>query len=110
GALACAVKAYHRRGDEATSAARPPAARHLPFGIGHLSFLLALWPLLVYAGLAVFMTHTEAAQGRLLFPAILPVALAVAWGLAGWGRCAPGALGRFNRRLAPLVVLAALAT
>lgn len=55
------------------------------------------------------MLRTEAAQGRLLLPAVLPLALGVAWGLSGWGRCAPGALGKFNRRLAPLVALAALA-
>lgn len=72
--------------------------------------LLAVWPFLVYAGLVAFMLRTEAAQGRLLFPAILPIALGLAWGLAGWGRCAPRALGAVNRRLAPLVVLSALAT
>ena len=75
-----------------------------------LALLLALWPLLIYAGLAAFMLRTEAAQGRLLLPAVLPMALGLAWGLAGWGRCAPGALGNFNRRLAPLVALLALAT
>lgn len=72
--------------------------------------LLAAWPLLVYAGLLAFMMRTEAAQGRLLFPAILPVALGLAWGLRGWGSCMPHWFGSINRRLAPLVVMAALAT
>jgi len=85
----------------------PPITDHWPLTT---ALLLALWPLLVYAGLAAFMLRTEAAQGRLLLPAVLPVALGMAWGLAGWGRCAPGALGKLNRRLAPLVALAALAT
>jgi len=72
--------------------------------------LLAAWPLLVYAGLLAFMLSTEAAQGRLLFPGILPVALGLAWGLRGWGSCMPHWFGAINRRLAPLVVLAALGT
>ncbi len=54
--------------------------------------------------------RTGAAQGRRLRPAVLPLALGAAGGLAGWGRCAPRALGSINRRLAPLVALAALAT
>ncbi|MCA9938309.1 MAG: glycosyltransferase family 39 protein [Anaerolineales bacterium] len=37
--------------------------------------LLCLWPLLVYLGLFQFMLKTPAAQGRLLFPALLPLAL-----------------------------------
>jgi 4-amino-4-deoxy-L-arabinose transferase-like glycosyltransferase len=75
-----------------------------------LALMLAGWVGLVYAGLATFMLRTEAAQGRLLFPAILPLSLGVAWGLAGWGRCTPKSLGAFNRRLSPLVGLAVLAT
>ena len=75
-----------------------------------LAILLAAWPLLVYAGLLTFMMRTEAAQGRLLFPAALPAALGLAWGLRGWGSCMPRWLGSINRRLAPLVALAALAT
>ena len=129
GALACALRAHRRRNstqgrtdaqtpDPLDEANRPPhspqAARHSSFLIRHSSFILALllaaWPLLVYAGLVAFMLRTEAAQGRLLLPAALPLALGLAWGLAGWGRCAPGALGNFNRRLAPLVALLALAT
>ena len=75
-----------------------------------LALLLAAWPLLVYAGLLAFMMRTEAAQGRLLFPAALPAALGLAWGLRGWGSCMPRWLGSINRRLAPLVALAALVT
>ncbi len=46
-----------------------------------LAALLAGWPLLVYAGLFSFMLRTPAAQGRLLFPALLPAALGLAAGL-----------------------------
>lgn len=51
--------------------------------------LLAGWVLVVYAGLVTFMMQTEAAQGRLMFPAIVPLALGLAYGLSrlpGWGR------------------------
>ena len=47
-----------------------------------IAVLLAIWVLGVYAGLVTFMMKTEAAQGRLLFPAILPLALALAYGLS----------------------------
>jgi 4-amino-4-deoxy-L-arabinose transferase-like glycosyltransferase len=123
GAAVCAVKAYRRRGPRHPTAAREKGRRGegalspAPFPPSPLlstplvlALLLALWPVLVYAGLAAFMLRTEAAQGRLLLPAALPLSLGLAWGLAGWGRCAPGALGKFNRRLAPLVALLALAT
>jgi hypothetical protein len=43
--------------------------------------LLAGWVVLVYAGLVSFMLRTPAAQGRLLFPALLPLALGLAYGL-----------------------------
>jgi 4-amino-4-deoxy-L-arabinose transferase-like glycosyltransferase len=46
-----------------------------------LPLLLALWVVVVYASLVLFMLQTEAAQGRLLFPALLPVALGMASGL-----------------------------
>ncbi len=63
-------------------------------------WLLFGWVLLVYAGLFLFMLQTEAAQGRLLFPAILPLALGLAYGLSRW---------RW-RGVAPLALLLALAT
>lgn len=44
--------------------------------------LLAVWLLVVYAGLVLFMMKTFAAQGRLLFPAILPIMLGFAYGLS----------------------------
>ncbi|MCL4261786.1 MAG: phospholipid carrier-dependent glycosyltransferase [Anaerolineae bacterium] len=47
-------------------------------------FLLFVWLALVYAGLVVFMLRTPAAQGRLLFPAIVPLALALGFGLSRW--------------------------
>lgn len=42
--------------------------------------ILFIWAVGVYAGLVTFMLQTEAAQGRLLFPAIVPIALAFAYG------------------------------
>ena len=57
--------------------------------------LLALWPLLVYGGMVSFMLRTPAAQGRLLFPALLPLALGLAYGWSQWKRwrwAAPGLL------------------
>jgi 4-amino-4-deoxy-L-arabinose transferase-like glycosyltransferase len=48
--------------------------------------ILATWPLLVFASWLQFMMRTPADQGRLLFPAILPVSLAVAYGLSQWHR------------------------
>ncbi len=59
---------------------------------------LALWLVLVYAGLAAFMLRTPAAQGRLLFPALAPLALGLAYGLDAWPRA---------RALWPLLALAA---
>ena len=101
GGLSCAFRARRDWPD-----ARMPVLHSDWF----LAGLLALWVVLVCAGLATFMMRTEAAQGRLLFPAILPLALGCAWGLSGWGRCMPKTLGAFNRRLSPLVVLAVVAT
>ncbi len=75
-----------------------------------LPLLLSGWVLAVYAGLATFMMQTEAAQGRLLFPAILPLALALAWGLVGSGRCALNGVQAAVRRVAALPVLVALLT
>lgn len=46
------------------------------------ALLLAAWVILVYAGLFMFLLQTPAAQGRLLFPAILPLALGLAYGLS----------------------------
>jgi hypothetical protein len=44
--------------------------------------ILLGWLLMVYAGLVAFMLRTEAAQGRLLFPAIVPLVLGLAYGLS----------------------------
>ena len=49
-----------------------------------LPLLLFGWLLAVYAGLVLFMLRTPAAQGRLLFPAIVPLALGLAAGLHRW--------------------------
>ncbi len=118
GALICAMQTFRRgrtngqlRGQTHRSA--PTFVSRISYLVsqdGFLALLLAGWPLAVYAGLVAFMMRTEAAQGRLLFPAVAPIALGAAWGLSGWGRCAPRALGAVNRRLAPLVALLAVAT
>ena len=49
-----------------------------------LPLLLAGWVAAVYAGLLFFMLRTPAAQGRLLFPALLPLTLGLAYGLTRW--------------------------
>ena len=46
--------------------------------------LLAGWVLLIYAGLVSFMLRTPAAQGRLLFPALVPLVLGLVAGIRGW--------------------------
>ncbi|MBE2199288.1 MAG: DUF2142 domain-containing protein [Anaerolinea sp.] len=48
------------------------------------ALLLFAWLLLVYAGLVTFMMQTEAAQGRLLFPALIPLTAALVYGLIRW--------------------------
>lgn len=101
GGLICTVQALRRR---------PESNASILHSDWFLALLLTGWPLAVYTGLILFMMKTEAAQGRLLFPAITPIALGTAWGLSGWGRCAPHALGAINRRLSPLVALLAVAT
>jgi 4-amino-4-deoxy-L-arabinose transferase-like glycosyltransferase len=56
-------------------------------------FVLFGWVVLVYVGLITFMLRTPAGQGRLLFPAIVPLALGLAYGLSRWpllARLAPG--------------------
>jgi hypothetical protein len=53
--------------------------------------------LAVYAGLITFMLRTPAAQGRLLFPAIVPLALGLAYGLSQF---------KWAARLAPVLALA----
>jgi hypothetical protein len=49
-----------------------------------LGAALLAWPVLVYAGMFAFMLRTPAAQGRLLFPAIVPLALGLAAGWQAW--------------------------
>lgn len=49
---------------------------------GLLPSLLALWVLMVLAGLINFMLRTPAAQGRLLYPALVPLALGFSYGLS----------------------------
>jgi 4-amino-4-deoxy-L-arabinose transferase-like glycosyltransferase len=46
-----------------------------------VAILLGLWVFLVYAGLIRFMLQIHAGQGRLLFPALLPLALGLTYGL-----------------------------
>ena len=60
---------------------------------------LSGWFVLVFSGLLLFMMRTPAAQGRLLFPALVPLALGLAYGL-----------DRFWRRAWPVVPAVALLT
>lgn len=55
-----------------------PSRHHFFFSV---PFLLCGWAILVYASLLLFMMRTPAAQGRLLFPALLPLALGLAYGV-----------------------------
>ncbi len=64
-----------------------------------LPLLLAGWVVLVYAGLVMFALKTEATQGRLLFPALVPLALSVAYGLT-----AEGVLRRFSVIIPPIAL------
>ncbi|MBX3058647.1 MAG: phospholipid carrier-dependent glycosyltransferase [Anaerolineae bacterium] len=48
--------------------------------------ILAGWVALLTAGWLQFLLRTPAEQGRLLFPALLPISLALAYGLSRW-RC-----------------------
>lgn len=61
---------------------------------------LAIWPVLVFVAWVRFAMRTPADQGRLLFPALLPVSLVLAYGLSRWSR----------RWAYPVASLAALAT
>lgn len=70
-----------------------------------IGLLLVGWIAAVYAGLLAFMMQTEAAQGRLLFPAILPLASGMALGLVGSGRCGLSRLHNLLRRISPLLVV-----
>jgi len=109
GALACLVGwARSAREKSSDPAGRQSSRRTTPLWL--VALMLAGWLVLVYAGLFSFMLRTEAAQGRLLFPAILPIALGVAWGLVGSGGCAARRLQRTVRRFAAVPVLLALAT
>lgn len=65
---------------------------------------------LVLVQYAYYNTVFYQAQGRYLFPALLPVSLAVALGLAGWSRLAADGRARLALRWAgPLLVLAVFA-
>ncbi len=69
-----------------------------------LALLLAGWIAAVYAGLLTFMMQTEAAQGRLMFPTILPLALGAALGLVGAGRYAGRSFYALLRRFSPFLI------
>ncbi|MGB1249804.1 MAG: glycosyltransferase family 39 protein [Candidatus Promineifilaceae bacterium] len=47
-----------------------------------LPFLLSGWIVAIYAGMVIFMLRAPGAQGRLLFPALVPLALGVSYGLS----------------------------
>lgn len=71
-----------------------------------LAIFSGIWFLMVYAGLVAFMLRTEAAQGRLLFPAIVPLAMGLIYGLTCWIPRYPSTpLLRSLGKLAPLLLL-----
>ena len=52
----------------------------------HPAVILLGWLVLVTAGWLQFMLRTPADQGRLFFPALIPLALGTAYGLSRWPR------------------------
>ena len=88
GAAWATLKSYRARSRKPPPPTPPPPSTGFGKRLGGLlqqgwvlPFLLALWVAAVYAGLVLFMMQTEAAQGRLLFPALLPLSLGMAAGL-----------------------------
>ncbi len=66
-----------------------------------LAIFSGIWFFMVYAGLVAFMLRTEAAQGRLLFPAIVPLSMGLTYGLSRWLSRSSASL--LLRSLAPLL-------
>ena len=61
--------------------------------------LLVIWVLVVYAGLVQFLLKTPGAQGRLMFPALVPLSLGMVYGLSSWRN-------RWVMLAAPILLLA----
>jgi hypothetical protein len=61
------------------------SASNLEFNIWDL-LIAVLWFAVVMAGVLRYMQTTPAAQGRLLFPALVPISLLMVWGLSAWIR------------------------
>jgi len=80
----------------------------LKFDVWNSIFVLA-WLGVVVAGVLRYMQTTPAAQGRLLFPALAPIGVLMAWGLGAWAKRAwlPGLVmgGLFALTLAAPFVL-----
>ena len=74
-----AARASRADHEEGNQAARNVSLLERP---GAIAVLLALWAVMVYAGLVSFMLRTPAAQGRLLLPAVVPLALGLSYGLS----------------------------
>jgi len=68
------------------SSARSDLVSRISYLISRPAVLLSLWFLLVAAAWLQFMLRTSADQGRLFFPALLPLALGAAYGLSRWPR------------------------
>ncbi len=65
-------------------ATNPFSPSQLLEGILTPPLLLAVWVFVVYAGLVQFLLKTPAAQGRLMFPALVPLSLGLAYGVSQW--------------------------
>lgn len=85
GAIVGVVMAWmHRRKSEFSTTSRTVADR-IHFYLNQPGFIavwLAIWCLLVILAWLNFMIQTSADQGRLWFPALLPVSLGMAYGLS----------------------------
>jgi len=96
----------------ASSLLPPPSSllRLSSFVLRPSSLVLLLWFGIVLAGVLRYMQTTPATQGRLLFPAVAPIGVALAYGLSAWGErpwlAVSAAVGLFALTLiAPLALV-----
>jgi len=76
-----------RNSEPKNATRRSPLSTPPSFLIRNSQFLILFsWFLLVAAGWLSFMLRTSADQGRLFFPALVPLALGAAYGLSRWPR------------------------
>ena len=82
-----AIRNWVRNSKRQSATRHSPPAPSSSFLIRNSQFLILLgWFLLVAAGWLQFILRTSADQGRLFFPALVPLALGAAYGLSRWPR------------------------